>query len=64
MPSLITLRISCLKVGQASINATVRHWGNPAMPVQLSDWKELRVPITQGAVSNRTDEKTPSCQAL
>jgi hypothetical protein len=26
MPSLITLRIGCLKIGQASINATVRHW--------------------------------------
>lgn len=49
MPSLITLRIGCLKVGQASINATVRHWGNPALPVQLSDWKELGVTITEGA---------------
>ena len=26
MPSLITLRIGCLKTGQASISATVRHW--------------------------------------
>ena len=49
--------------GQASMNATVRSLGNPALPVQLSDWKE-RVTITEGAVSNRTGEKTPSCQAL